>query len=576
MSGYLGKNSVQDLLQSSRERSRLKHRLSSGTKSPILRLQADEIAYRNERFLELIGGAVSEVDKTALLPSRSRYCLLIADSEGIVIESYVPEGMEAEFHRSGLVRGAVWDERVAGTNGIAMSMHVGRVLTVRGADHFHACFHEFSCSTAPLNDSQNNLIGTITLVGSARTREEERVLCEQIVRRASRQFQTRLFRNFYSDKLTGRVISRDPRSRRTFESLVACDEDGTVISHLQLWRDGARPAEHQNLPGRHISELEGVEVNLRGPVTVPPRRRVMDQASARLPSRVARDTVLGRLISEGGGLPALVDRARKLVAHRVPLLICGQPGVGTEHFARALLEDQALVTPLGMTLDAGRNGTRSDLAEALNSLEFISNYPVGDVQPTLILRNVEGLSPEAQSVLERYLDVDPSAAGTTARPPVILFTAGRPWAELEEDGAIGRHLLYLLGQAVIELPPIAQRDREAVLNNVIAEGFAEALEISDSARDILIGYHWPGNRREMLAVLREALICGNGRRINTVDLPARLLAPTGQTNKAMTRAKLREALDSTNWNVSKAARLLGKSRATINRWIASEGLHRPD
>ena len=31
-----------------------------------------------------------------------------------------------------------------------------------------------------------------------------------------------------------------------------------------------------------------------------------------------------------------------------------------------------------------------------------------------------------------------------------------------------------------------------------------------------------------------------------------------------------------DWNVSKAARLLGVSRATINRWIATEGLQRPE
>ena len=202
MSRPLNRSSVESLIRSSKERSLAKHRLSANARSPILRLQSGEISQRNERFLDRIGGAVSEVDQSALLPCQARYCLLITDADGIVIESYAPAGLEAEFQRSGLVTGAVWDERVAGTNGISMSIQTGRVLTVRGDDHFYSCFNNFSCSTAPLTDAENNLIGTITLVGAASRRPEENALCEQALRRASRQFQTRLFRNFYSDKMT--------------------------------------------------------------------------------------------------------------------------------------------------------------------------------------------------------------------------------------------------------------------------------------------------------------------------------------------------------------------------------------
>ncbi|WP_416881628.1 sigma-54-dependent Fis family transcriptional regulator [Marivita sp.] len=576
MSGQMKRSAFEELIRSSRDRSLSKYNLSSGTKSPILRLQASEIAQRNERFLDRIGGAVTEVDNSALLPSRSRYCLLITDADGIVIESYVPEGMEAEFHRSGLVRGGVWDERVAGTNGIAMALESGRVLTVHGDEHFYSCFHDFSCSSAPLTDAQNNLIGTITLVGSSRRRQEEHALCEQVVRRASRQFQTRLFRNFHADKLTGRLLSQDPRTRRSFETLVACDEEGTIISHLPLWRDNARPSEHQNLAGRHISEIKGLKVTLRGPAVVPPRRRVLQSEAPHISARVDKETTLGRLVEEGGGIAVVADRARKLLAHRVPLLICGDPGVGVEGFARALLEEQSLLSPMGLNLDTSRSMSETDLTETLNSLDFLSDYPLGDTVPTLILRNIENLSSEAQDVLERFLDVDPGVAGTKAQPPAVLFTASRSWADLERDESLPRSLLYLLGQAVVELPPLSERDCETVLENIVAESFADQIEIADSARDVLVNYHWPGNRREMRAVLREALICGNGKRINITDLPLRLLDRNEDTNKALTRAALRDALDSTNWNVSKAARLLGKSRATINRWIASEGLQRPE
>lgn len=578
MSNFMQRSAIEKLVRSSKERSLVKHRLAQRSKSPILRLQSNEVGERNAQFLHQIGGAVTEVDKAALLPNRSRYCLLIADSDGIVIESYAPEGLETEFQRSGLVKGGMWDERVAGTNGISLAMQSKRVVTVRGDDHFYNCFSDFACSTAPLTDAENNLIGTITLVGAANRRPEEIALCEQALRRASKQFQTRLFRNFHSEKMTARVLLHEPASARRFETLIACDEDGVVVSHLPLWRDGARPAALNNLVGQHLSDLHQCDVSLRGPAAVLPKRRVTTHSVPHIPARIDKEGRLGRLMAEGGGLPVLAQRARKLVAHRVPMLICGEPGVETDDFARGLLEDQKLNSPMSLSFDAARPGSDADLAEALNSLQFLSDYPVNKVTPTLILRNVDSLNPQAQLDLERFLDTDEDAScdRNLVQKPVLLFTAGKPWKAMQSDATIPRNLLYLVGQSVLELPPVRQRDREAVLDNVMAHDIEGSKEVTNAAKDVLIHYDWPGNIREMRAVLREALICGNGKRINVVDLPERLSNPCDNGEKSITRVSLRDALDSTNWNVTKAAHLLGKSRATLNRWIASEGLQRPE
>jgi sigma-54 dependent transcriptional regulator, acetoin dehydrogenase operon transcriptional activator AcoR len=576
MSGFLKNTDIQKLVSLSKERSLSKHRLVPDTKSPILRLQAKEVAQRNEKFFDFIGGAASEVDKAALLPNPSRYCFLISDADGIVIESYAPEGLQTEFQRSGLVAGGAWDERIAGTNGISVSMQSGRVVTVRGKDHFFNCFANFACSSAPLTDAENHLIGAITLVGTAHRSNEEIALCEQALRRASRQFQTRLFRNFHSEKLTARLLSYDPTEQRSFETLIACDAEGVILSHLPLWRDGARPEKHQNLIGQHLSDLRDFKISLRGPAAVSPKRRVIPAPDPHIPKRVDGNSPLGRILSEGGGLPILVDRARKLVAHRVPVLICGEPGLEAEAFARALLDDQGLTSPIGLSFDAA--GPEKELEEALKSIQFLSDYPIDNIIPTLILRNIDTLNAKAQHVLERFLDTDTFDRMDEARDhkPVLIFTAGKPWLDLEADDAIPRGLLYLIGQSVLELPPLRLRDRETALDNVMFRDTAALAELSGAAKDVLINYTWPGNIREMRSVIREALICGNGRRINETDLPKRLSLCSDVPERAVTRATLREALDSTNWNVTKAAHILGKSRATINRWIASEGLQRPE
>lgn len=569
---------LRELVDLSKARSTQKHRLAAGTRAPILRLQEAEIRQRHAQFHDLIGGAASELDRTALLPIKSRYCLLVTDSEGVVLESYAPEGAEAEFQRSGLAVGGIWNEKLAGTNGVSLALEAGRVLTISGSDHFYSCFSRFACSSAPLTDAQNNLIGSVTLVGAASRRPDEIGLCEQTLRRASHQFQTRLFRNFHADKMTARLMSRDPHTRRCFETLVACDDRGDVVFSLPLWRDEARPALHQNLVGRHLSDLQDLEISLRGPARVPPRRYFVNSGSPRLTARLDKTGPLAGFAEQGATLPRLIERARKLATFRVPLLVCGEAGGDSREFAQAVIADQGLIGPTGMTLNAEGPAASETVAEALEAIRFLGDYPVERVSPTLVLQNIEHLDRTAQIHLKQFLEADDLANEDRYNEDrvLVLFTSDQPWAQLQAQGGLEPDLLYLAGQSVVDLPPLRQRDIEKIVHDHLTRDKADPPQVSEQAMALLCDFDWPGNQREMRAVLREALICGNGTTINATDLPDRIRNPKDAPKRALARHSLRDALNSTGWNVTKAANLLGVSRATINRWIASEGLQRPE
>lgn len=572
------KEALRDLVDLSKARSTQQHRLSVGTRAPILRLQGAEIAQRREQFQDLIGGAASELDRSTLLPVKSRYCLLVTDAEGVVLESYAPDGVEADFQRSGLTAGGIWNEKLAGTNGISVALTAGRVLTVSGEDHFYRCFSRFACSSAPLTDAQNNLIGSVTLVGAVGRRPDEIGLCEQTLHRATRQFQTRLFRNFHSDKMTARLMSRDPETRRCFETLVACDDRGAVVFSLPLWRDDARPAPHQNLVGRHLSDLHNLEISLRGPARVPPRRYFVNAAAPHVPARLNKTGPLAGFTYQGATLPKLIERARKLAAYRVPLLICGETGGDSRDFAKAIIADLGLISPTGVTVDASSPNAAEAVAEALEAMRFLGDYPVDRVSPTLVLQNIEHLDDPTQTRLKQFLEDDDRANGDRYNEDraLVLFTSDQPWEQLQENDRLQPDLLYLVGQSVLDLPPLRQREVADIIQTHLAQDRANPPQVSDQAMTLLCDYDWPGNQREMRAVLREALICGNGTMINVTDLPDRIRNRPVTSKRDLARHALRDALNSADWNVTKAARLLGVSRATINRWIASEGLQRPE
>lgn len=574
---------IRELFLSSKERCQAHHHLSPGTSRPVLRLQRAEVDERRERFLETIGGFGPELDKASVVPDKGRYCLVISDADGIVVEAYLPDGHQSDFSRHGITMGGVWNEHVAGTNGIDMALRSNRVLTVKGQDHFYRCFQGFACSSAPLHDAESNLLGTITLVGSDHRQASEIAWCEQVLRVAGSRLQASLFRKAHNAGITARLVSHSPDRTRRFETMVACDETGTIRSSVRLWQDGTPHAEHQHLVGRHLSDLRGMAVEVEGPSLVPPRRLVSvpdRHLAPPVPLRAKAGTALARMAIQGGGLDVIVERARKLAAHRVPLLICGEPGVETEDFARALLEEVVPQAPIANCVDCAGLGSANALVETLRQVRFLAEYPIDRLSPVLILLNVERLGPEMRTCVRDFMeDLERQAQsnGHIAVRPMLFFTAGQAWQSLRADSAWDTSLLYLIGQSVVELAPVRDREVGQVLDSVLLSDFSNAVDLSEAAREVLVRYDWPGNLREVRAILREATICGNGKRINVVDLPSRLAEQRDEVSGSDgLRVTLIEALDSTRWNVTRAAALLGKSRATINRWIATENLRRPE
>jgi len=191
---------VDELLRLSLDRCKVQYGLVPSASHPVLRLQQAEVTERRDRFLDMIGGFGPELDRASIIPDKGRYCLLITDSSGIVVEAYTPDADTSDLSRFGLVIGGVLNERVAGTNGIAMALQTQRVLTVKGSDHYFRCFGGFACISAPLHDAQNNLLGSMTLVGSGRRRPEEIAWVEQVLRVTGSRFQAQLFRKFHATR----------------------------------------------------------------------------------------------------------------------------------------------------------------------------------------------------------------------------------------------------------------------------------------------------------------------------------------------------------------------------------------
>jgi DNA-binding NtrC family response regulator len=141
-----------------------------------------------------------------------------------------------------------------------------------------------------------------------------------------------------------------------------------------------------------------------------------------------------------------------------------------------------------------------------------------------------------------------------------------------ERGTFREDLFYRLQVFDIHLPTLRERISDIPL---LAEYFlAESAEtvherpsrLSDDARDALMAHEWPGNIRELRNVLEAAAILADEGVIEPrhLSLRSKTSEPASPHDlAAMERRAIESALQRTDWNKAKTARLLGLSRTQL-------------
>jgi DNA-binding NtrC family response regulator len=159
-------------------------------------------------------------------------------------------------------------------------------------------------------------------------------------------------------------------------------------------------------------------------------------------------------------------------------------------------------------------------------------------------------------------------------------------------GRFREDLFYRLNIMPIELPPLREC-REDILPlaahfiSRFNQRLNRAIEgLTPKAEALLLGYSWPGNVRELRNIIERAMILCSGDRIHASDLPFGA-APTDvsiskEVSEAaseeflsleeLERLHIRRAIEATERNLSRAAELLGITRATLYNKLRKYGL----
>ena len=191
---------------------------------------------------------------------------------------------------------------------------------------------------------------------------------------------------------------------------------------------------------------------------------------------------------------------------------------------------------------------------------------------TLLLERLDEAAPAVQALLVQALEAQAvRPVGAEAQVPLqarVIATC-TDLEEAERRGALRPDLLALISQLRVRLPALGERPEDVgpLVEAILAgwEGGA-APEVPAHVRVKLEERHYPGNLRELVAVLRAAAARAQGRPLQPSDLPAARRAPTWELAPALReleRRYLQGALRAHGGDQVAAARALGITRRAL-------------
>ncbi|PPQ31568.1 hypothetical protein CCS01_17215 [Rhodopila globiformis] len=192
---------------------------------------------------------------------------------------------------------------------------------------------------------------------------------------------------------------------------------------------------------------------------------------------------------------------------------------------------------------------------------------------TLFLDEIGEMKPPLQAVLLRLLDdwsVRPVGGGKCRQVDVLLIAATNlDLAAAVQAGRFRADLLYRLGIEEIALPPLpARADFPAIVQELL-HGIAPEWQIDDDAVAALRRHAWPGNIRELKAVLTRLTLIEATGTINAFMVPEPGAGSAEQAHECSLRAvatdRIRAVHGETAGNISETARRPGVSRNTVYR-----------
>ena len=326
----------------------------------------------------------------------------------------------------------------------------------------------------------------------------------------------------------------------------------------------------------------------------------------RLRTQVELERDFHHIVGRSKPMRTLFRQVKLVAASNSTVLIQGESGTGKELIARAIHQQSPRADRPFVAIDCGT------LPEPLLESELFGHARgafTGAIQAkkglfeeahggTLLLDEIGDTAPVFQSKLLRVLqesEIRPVGANKSIKVDVrVIAATNKDLKQQVEKGAFREDLYYRLAVVPLQLPALRERREdipllvEHCIKKYCGQNHFALKRVAAKALQLLLDAPWPGNVRELENVLERAVLLSPGAEIRPEALfphqpPARgegegqfLPQMARAAQEMVEREKIREVLHRARGVRSRAARLLGISRATLYSKLKRYGLEQWD
>ncbi len=302
------------------------------------------------------------------------------------------------------------------------------------------------------------------------------------------------------------------------------------------------------------------------------------------------------LIGQSRAIEGVLEAVRTVAPTDTTVLIHGESGTGKELVARAIHNLSPRRFMPMVTIHCGA------LTETLLESELFGHekgaftgaqyrkkgkFEVAE-GGTVFLDEISDISLKTQTDLLRVLqekEITRVGGNLTLKVDFRAIAASNQDLTMRvREGTFRPDLYYRLDVFGITIPPLRERKEDIpLLADHFLRKYSRAMNkaftnLSRSALEVLMNYDWPGNVRELENALERAMVIGREPEVQAADFPLQVtLPPQPEGSLALEdveRAHILHVLEVSEWNQTRAAKVLGIDRVTLYNKIKKYGFRK--
>jgi DNA-binding NtrC family response regulator len=319
------------------------------------------------------------------------------------------------------------------------------------------------------------------------------------------------------------------------------------------------------------------------------------------------DAIDSEIISGSPKMESVKKMILKVARSNSTVLIRGESGTGKELIARAVHNQSPRTDEMFQAVNCAainENLLESELfGHEKGSFtgahaEKKGLFEIAD-RGTLFLDEIAELDVGIQAKLLRALQERKiRRVGGTHEISVdvrVIAATNRDLRAMVADGRFRDDLYYRINVLSIDVPPLRERREDIpVLIDYFLKKHTKNTSrlitgLTPETKKLMVDYSWPGNVRQLESAIERAILLAEADKITLEDLPTEVRQDVGPASEGtfklpaeginfedVERNLITQAMEQTDYNITKAAKLLGLTFRTLQYRLEKFGIKKPD